>query len=389
MAKRKFTTSQKRKMIVLIVLVCLLLTVTGITAVTVRSIKIKKANKLNGCSFSTQGFEEVKDARHLDEAVIVFVNPDGKKGIISLDGTITENAVHNNIFTVSNTWGKTEVVAEGPLSEYLLIVDKNSGKIGKKQYHKTTVPEKTAYWDEEKGYLTWVNSAGKTSEVRPSEVSLSEGLHPVSNSPKGNGKYGFINEFLFLKTEFIYDMACEYSEGLAAVRKGGSWGYIDTKGFLAIDFGFETADSNIAYSFRNGLAPAKKDGKYGIIDRDGNTVVSFNFEEILPGKDGKYVAKKKGVWGVLTVNEELFSKENTDYVPETEDLSSKIGKYKVKTSGSSLNMRENPDINSKIVTKITNGEIIFVTEMKPGWAYTVYNSKKGWVSTEYIVFVEK
>lgn len=389
MAKRKLTTSQKRKLIVLVVFACLLLVVTGITAVTVRSIKIKRADKLNGCSFSTEGFEEVKDAQCLEETIIVFVNSDGKKGIISLDGTITEKAVHNNIFTVSNTWEKTEIVAEGPLSEYLLTVDKESAKIGKKQYHKATVPEKTAYWDEEKGYLTWINSAGKTSEVRPGELSLSPGLHPISNSPKGNGKYGFINEFLFLKTEFVYDMACEYSEGLAAVRKGGSWGYIDTKGNLAIDFGFETAGENTAYSFRNGLAPAKKDGKYGIIDRDGNTVVSFNFEEILQGKDGKYVAKKKGDWGVLTVNEELFSQENTDYVPESEDLNAKTGKYKIKTSGSSLNMRENPDINSKIVTKITNGEIIFVTEMKPGWAYTVYNSKKGWVSTEYIVFVEK
>lgn len=61
------------------------------------------------------------------------------------------------------------------------------------------------------------------------------------------------------------------------------------------------------------------------------------------------------------------------------------GKYTVSTSGSVLNMRVSPDVDSQVLEKIPNGTIVEVTKSVLGWAYVTYNSAQGWVSSAYLV----
>ncbi|WP_420601113.1 WG repeat-containing protein [Flagellimonas sp.] len=84
-----------------------------------------------------------------------------------------------------------------------------------------------------------------------------------------------------------------YNEGLAAVRKGTQWGFINEKGELAIDFRGDIvwnkdADSRdkgllgIRYpSFENGMCPVQKLEDeipiYGFINKQGELVVDYQF----------------------------------------------------------------------------------------------------------------
>jgi len=74
-----------------------------------------------------------------------------------------------------------------------------------------------------------------------------------------------------------YDDAYEYSEGLAAVKNEGKWGFINTKGRLVIPFEYEQGGS-----FKGGVVSVSKDGFYGVIDTLGQIVLDFEFPKIRP-----------------------------------------------------------------------------------------------------------
>lgn len=61
------------------------------------------------------------------------------------------------------------------------------------------------------------------------------------------------------------------------------------------------------------------------------------------------------------------------------------GIYKI--NASALNLRENPDANSKSLTTIPDDEEIVITEFSNGWGKTSFNGYEGWVSMEYTEYV--
>lgn len=388
MAEGKKINVNKKTLITVLAVVLVVIALVGIAAGVLKS-RREKAIKIAGCSFSTDGFDGVTEVKDINEAFAVFTTNGEKFGIMTLDGTVTSPAEQDRIYTVSDAFRSIKYVAEGPLSEYKLLIDAESGTITGRQYHGITSPEKTPCWDETSKHLAWMDSTGYSGEVRASELALEEGLYPVTNTISNKAKYGFINEYLQLEIDMIYDAAGDFSEGLAPVKKSGSWIYIDTTGKEVITTGYSPISDRGAYGFRNGLVPVKKDGKCGIINKKGETVVKFNFEEIIQGKDGKYIAKKDGKWGVLTVNEDIFNRENTTVKASEEQTGEMVsGNYRVRTSGSTLNLRATADSSSAIVSRIPNGTVITVTKTVPGWAYTVYNSAEGWVSMDYIESIE-
>lgn len=73
-----------------------------------------------------------------------------------------------------------------------------------------------------------------------------------------------------------FEMAKKFSEGLAAVRIEGKFGYIDLSGEIVIEPRFDQAGE-----FDQGLAVAGDEGAFGIIDRSGNYVVDPLFLQAL------------------------------------------------------------------------------------------------------------
>lgn len=343
-------------------------------------------------TWSTDGFEYIEDAQVLDEKLIIFTDSDsGKKGIMTFDGTITEEAKHDNFYVVSDAWRSNRYIVETPISEYKLLVDAKTGTVSSRQYHGLTEPEKIAYWEETYDYLAWHNERGYIGKVKSSEVALGNGFYPVSTPPSQGEKWGYISKNLNLETDLRYDKAMDFCGEYAAVCTDGNWGYINSDFVTQIDFEYESVGElnvmgeDCAFSFRDGLAPVKKDGKYGIIDTSGEAVINFVFEAILPGEDGCYIAKKDGDWGIITVDKSELSEDITEEAEDTAQGGAVIesGNYVVKTSGSPLNMRNEPNGETKIAM-IPNGSTVTVSSYDGGWAYVRYGKYQGWVSSQFL-----
>lgn len=351
-------------------------------------------NTAVGYTFSTEGFENISDIKSLNEEMAVFTDySSGKKGLMSLDGKITEEAEHNEFSVISDVWRNYRYIAESPRSEYLLLVDAETKTVTSRQYHGLKSPELIPCWQEEVRHLAWTDEMGYAGEVKTNEISLAPGLYPVANSLAEGAKYGYVSHILRLEIALMYEKAMDFSQELAAVKKDGKWGYINEGGVTAIPFEFEScavADAmgnDCAFSFRNGLAPVCKNGKFGIINKKGETVVDFSFDSIVQGSGGVYLALREGKWGLITVKKEFMPVETTT-APATDAEGGDViarGSYTVKTAGSVLNMREEAYAQSAIVAKIPNGAVISVTKSVPGWAYAKYNSFSGWVSAKFLI----
>ncbi len=72
-----------------------------------------------------------------------------------------------------------------------------------------------------------------------------------------------------------------YREGLAAVRLGDRYGYIDDSGRFVISPRFE-----FAQNFSEGLARVEIDDRYGYIDRTGQIVIAPSFHKAFKFSDG-------------------------------------------------------------------------------------------------------
>lgn len=345
--------------------------------------------------FVTEGFETVSEVKSLNEAMAVFTDAQsGKKGLMTFDGKITENAEHTSFSVCSDVWRNYRYITESPRSEYLLLADAETGTVTSRQYHGLQKPERVPCWNETVKHLAWTDEKGYAGEVKTSEVKLGDGFYPVASSLKEDAKYGYVSRSLRLEIALLYENAKDFSDGMAAVKKDGKWGYINEGGVTVIPFEFDSvaaADAmgaDTAFSFENGFVSASKGGKFGIINKKGETVVNFDFDVILNGKNGSYIACKNGKWGILTLDEKLISANITTEPSAQPTISSDPaiakGKYVIKTSGSVLNMRAEADPNSSVVAKIPNGTVITVTKSVTGWAYAKYNSFSGWVSADFL-----
>lgn len=82
-----------------------------------------------------------------------------------------------------------------------------------------------------------------------------------------------------------FEVAKQFSEGLAAVRVDGRYGFIDRTGKIVIPARFEAAGP-----FIGGYAEVRLDGASGAIDRSGKLVVAAQFQRLIPFTGGTFLA---------------------------------------------------------------------------------------------------
>ncbi|MEI7581347.1 WG repeat-containing protein [Runella sp.] len=93
----------------------------------------------------------------------------------------------------------------------------------------------------------------------------------------------------------IYDKALPYSNGLAAVKKGDFWGFMDLEENIVIPYEYTEVEP-----FSEGLAAVKKNEEFGVIDTQGQTIVPFVFESISKFCNGYACAcLRRGHYGIL------------------------------------------------------------------------------------------
>lgn len=90
----------------------------------------------------------------------------------------------------------------------------------------------------------------------------------------GNG-WILLNEKNEKIGENVFDDAKAFSGGgMAAVCKGGKWGFVDTDGNLVIDYLYDDARS-----FSNGYAAVSGNGAWGYIDETNQLIIDYFFAE--------------------------------------------------------------------------------------------------------------
>jgi len=91
-----------------------------------------------------------------------------------------------------------------------------------------------------------------------------------------------------------FDAVLSFSEGLAAFKLDGKYGFMDTTGKAVIPNKYEDA-----WWFTEGVAAVKFEGRWGFIDKTGKTAVDFKFDELRPYSCQLAPALQGGKWGYL------------------------------------------------------------------------------------------
>lgn len=111
------------------------------------------------------------------------------------------------------------------------------------------------------------------------------------------------------KFNYQYDQVAEMSEGLAAVKKGSKWGYIDSKGKLVIHVKFDDAGS-----FNEGIAPVRLAGKWTYIDKNGKQITNLLFDRVFPFCNGVGVVIKGNDYGAIDARGKMIISPKFSYL---------------------------------------------------------------------------
>jgi len=87
-----------------------------------------------------------------------------------------------------------------------------------------------------------------------------------------------------------------FYDGLAAVKLGEKWGFIDTK--LVIPAQYEI----VIGGFSDGYAKVAQNGMYGFIDKTGKLVVPHQYDFAHEVKNGVALVELDGKWGLIALN---------------------------------------------------------------------------------------
>lgn len=153
---------------------------------------------------------------------------------------------------------------------------------------------------EKDGKKFCIDESGKTMPFDEVRESSKNGLAAVR---KGN-KWGFINQNRKLVIDCQFDGATNFSDdGLAGVNKEGKRGYIDQTGKVVIDLQFEQV-----WEFYKGYGTVLKGGKLGVVDRTGRVIVDYLYDAIsfFPA-EGLTPVKKNGKWGFVDITGKLVA----------------------------------------------------------------------------------
>ncbi len=130
---------------------------------------------------------------------------------------------------------------------------------------------------------------------------FSDGLAAVSLD---GINYGYIDRQgkTIVPPQFKYARA--FTEGLGLVQtKAGTWGFVDRTGKLVISLPnsqkMRIAEATLLSTFSEGLAGIKTGDKWGFIDRQGDQIIPPTFDNIYPFSEGLAAVAIQGKYGFI------------------------------------------------------------------------------------------
>ncbi len=108
------------------------------------------------------------------------------------------------------------------------------------------------------------------------------------------GKYGYINEWGNISIAPQFEDALNFSEGLAGIKINNKWGYISKAGKTIIQPQFDGAGI-----FSEGLAYVIIENKYGYIDKTGKIIIKPEFDKASDFSEGQALVEVEGKYAYI------------------------------------------------------------------------------------------
>lgn len=161
-----------------------------------------------------------------------------------------------------------------------------------------TFNEGIAVYEKNNNKRGYINKLGEEINSFENVRNFSEGLAAVRNQ----GQFGFINSSFKEVIPYSFSDAGEFHEGYASVKKGYKWGFINTKGDIMVPCEYDEV-----FSFSNGCARVKKNGKYGYVNTHGVEVAPCKYDIALDFSKGFGTVYINGMEGrINTKGEEII-----------------------------------------------------------------------------------
>lgn len=101
------------------------------------------------------------------------------------------------------------------------------------------------------------------------------GKYDKGNNRVTGGLWGYCSVDGKTVIEAVYESACGFSEGFAAVKKDGKWGFINTSGEVVVPCNYDEVDS----SYKEGSGRLTRGQEVFVFDSNGNLMESYTKEE--------------------------------------------------------------------------------------------------------------
>jgi len=212
-----------------------------------------------------------------------YLNSEGKLAIPAkyehITGFSSGHAIAtlNKKFVVLNTNGE-----ESPVE--------GSGALDVKEFSENLAPFRAS--DKKFGYI---DGSGKVV-IKPQFESVGYFVDGLAWAKSSDDKVGFIDKTgeWVIKPQFNTAKEFDASTGLARVKTGDSWGYVNKSGEMV-----SVKDTDLWSDFSDGLAEGRKGGKVGFYNSQGEWVIQPQFDGSRAFKNGYAAAKKGDKWGMI------------------------------------------------------------------------------------------
>ena len=222
------------------------------------------------------------------------------------------------------------------------------------------------------------------------------------------GKMGYaLYDSLIIPCE--YDQAQVIQDGLGAVRRGNKWFYINENGEIVNETGYDDAYSapyreedveftkdlsafRYVYDFSDGLAAVNRGGLWGYIDRSGVEVIPCQFEATRPLYKGKAWIKEDGLWGVADLSSYISASYENRVPPiagivQPDTKSDGHIRWTIETNYYGLALRKGPYQSYDSIIYMDDTAVVIELGYNIGndeWVFVQYDNLQGWCSRKYL-----
>lgn len=213
---------------------------------------------------------------------------------------------HNPETQVVNSYGYLE--DKYAQHEYLIIIvngkytlaNTRGERVTEQLYDVLSLADNGMYYFKQGSKQGFINE--KLIRIFETEDIISTNVSEEFVIYSSNNKKGYINIITGEKIDAVYEVAYDFSEGLAAVQIGGATGFINTEGKLVIGCDYS---NNAIYQFKSGLCNvmtgSRADGtlKAFYINKSGAKMFGQEYDYCLPFSEGRAFVCVNREWHII------------------------------------------------------------------------------------------